>query len=187
MDPFVTVAFEYEEKEMEVYNKRSNRTLLKTKEMAKTIEIVIDEEAKREIERLDGCYVLKTSIVDHETKEAIHQAYKELIKVENAFKTLKTEFLEIRPLYLKTDRRIKGHIFLSMLAYNIVHQLKAFTKEAEVDFKSTIEELKTISSVTVKIKKKIPLTYIPAITSETLLKLFNTMGFRMPERVDYSM
>jgi hypothetical protein len=34
-----------------------------------------------------------------------------------------------------------------MLAYNIVYELKRFSKEAEVDFKSTIEKLKNIHTV----------------------------------------
>jgi len=186
LDKFVTVLFEYENKEMEVLDKRSDTSSLKTKEIAKEIRIVIDQKSKQEIEQLDGCYVIKTSITDSQTKEEIHKAYKELIKVENAFKTLKTEFLEIRPLYLKTDKRIKGHIFLSMLAYNVTHQLKSFMKEADVDFRSTIKELRSIVSVTVKIKEKITLTYIPTITSATLLKLFDVMQLKMPKRVDYS-
>ena len=185
LDKFVSVEFVYELKEIEVLRKKSAKVTVKTKEIAKAIKVMIDEKRKKEIEMLDGCYVIKTSITDHETKEEIHKAYKELIKVENAFKTLKTEFLEIRPLYLKTDNRIKGHIFLSMIAYNITHQLKEFSKIAEVDFKSIVEELKAISSVKITIKKKIVLTYIPTITSEAVLKLCNTIGFKIPNRVEY--
>ena len=92
----------------------------KTKALA-TSKILVDEKSKKEIENLDGCYVVTTSLIDDKkySKEDIHTAYKTFIKVENAFKTLKTEFLEIRPLYLRTDNRIKGHVALSMLAYNI--------------------------------------------------------------------
>ena len=67
--------------------------------------------------------------------------------MENAFKTLKTDYLEIRPLYLKTDNRIKGHVALSMIAYNIVLKLKEYIKLADIDFKSTISQLSKVQTV----------------------------------------
>jgi hypothetical protein len=44
-------------------------------------------------------------------------AYKSLTFVERAFRNLKTVQLEIRPVYHKTDERIRSHVFLCMLAY----------------------------------------------------------------------
>ena len=35
----------------------------------------------------------------------------------------------IRPLYLRTDSRIKGHIFVSMLAYNVVLKLRGYISD----------------------------------------------------------
>jgi transposase len=183
LDKFIIVEFEYKEKEIELFNKKNNKTTLKTKEIATDIKLIIDEDIKKEIELLDGCYVIKTSLTNtnKDTKEEIHKAYKELIKVENAFKTLKSEFLEIRPLYLKTDNRIKGHIFLSMLAYNIVYELKRFSKEAEVDFKSTIEKLKNIHTVKNILNDYIFET-IPAITDKSINKLLEVMKLKFPVR-----
>ncbi len=181
LEKFISLSFKYEEKEIEVFNKRSNQKEIKTKELIKSADIVIDKEAKEEIEKLDGCYVIKTSITNTQTKEQIHKAYKELIKVENAFKTLKTEFLEIRPLYLKTDNRIKGHIFLSMLAYNIVYQLKEFTKKAEIDFKSTLCELSSIKTVK-NIVGDYTFETIPEINSRGVKKLFEIMKLKFPSR-----
>jgi len=183
LEKFVSIEIEYEEKEIKVLNKRNSKTTLKTKEIAKEIKVVIDEEIKKEIELLDGCYVIKTSLtnINKDTKEDIHKAYKELIKVENAFKTLKTEFLEIRPLYLKTDNRIRGHIFLSMLAYNVVYELKHFTKEAMIDFKSTIEKLKNIYTVKNILNEYIFET-IPKITDEDINRLFEVMNLKFPTR-----
>ena len=62
-------------------------------------------------------------------------------EVENAFKTLKTEFLEIKPLYLKIDDRIIGHVALSMIAYNITHKIKSHTNLANLDWKDIIAML----------------------------------------------
>ena len=44
-------------------------------------------------------------------------SYKKLGLVEEAFRSLKTVQLEVRPVYHKTDDRIKSHVFLCTLAY----------------------------------------------------------------------
>jgi Lhr-like helicase len=71
-----------------------------------------------------------------------------------------------------------------MIAYNVVLKLKGYIKLSEMDFKSTVEELKDIYSTRVELTRKVTATYIPAV-NERLEKLFNIMGFKMPKRVDY--
>ncbi len=67
---------------------------------------------------LDGCYAIKTDVAKKQmNKESVVQSYRDLQKVEQAFKNLKTVMLELRPVYHKSDDRIKAHIFLVMLAY----------------------------------------------------------------------
>jgi len=182
LSSFISYAIELKKGNCLVKSKDGSE-IKKTKELA-TIEIITDEEAKKEIEKLDGCYVVTTSLIDptKESKEDIHKAYKTLIKVENAFKTLKTEFLEIRPLYLRTDERIKGHIFLSMLSYNIVLQLKGYIKTAELDFKTVVRELKMVKTNINTLHNSIVFENIPGV-NETLEKLFTHMGFTLPNRI----
>lgn len=48
------------------------------------------------------------------------EAYKSLINVEQAFRNMKTVALEIRPMYHKTDERIKSHVFICMLSYYLL-------------------------------------------------------------------
>ena len=117
------------------------------------------------------------------SKEEIHKSYKTLIKVENAFKTLKTDYLEIRPLYLKTDKRIKGHLFTSMLAYNIVRRLKDYTTEANLDFKTTVRKLDKISTVINKVNDFISYEFIPKADQE-MQKLFDVMKFKLPTVIE---
>jgi hypothetical protein len=50
--------------------------------------------------------------------------YKSLSKVEEAFRCYKTIDLNVRPIYHYKSRRVKGHIFLCMLAYYIEWHLK---------------------------------------------------------------
>jgi len=188
LNKFVTVTITYKEGDVKTINK-DKEEVLKTKEIATTT-IEIDKKEKTKIEQLDGCYVVTSSLIDTSktSKEEIHKAYKTLIKVENAFKTLKTEFLEIRPLYLKTDERIQGHIALSMHAYNITLKLKEFisipveTKKSKLDFKSTIRELSTVKTVVNTINKAIKFETIPTV-SDTLKTLFVNMKLKFPTKI----
>lgn len=178
---FVSYEVTYTDGTCEV--KKNNEILLKDKPLA-TITIVIDEEQKNKTQELDGCYVVKTSLIDSnkDTKEDIHSAYKTLIKVENAFKTLKTDYLEIRPLYLRTDSRIIGHTVVSMLAYNIVLKLKGYIALSNLDFKSTIRELGTIKTTINRLNSAIAIEYIPRVKEE-LRELFKVMNFKLPSKV----
>ena len=178
---FISYKVTYIDGDCEV--KKDNKTITKTKPIA-TIEVLIDEEAKKKAEELDGCYVVTTSLTDisKETKEEIHSAYKTLIKVENAFKTLKTDYLEIRPLYVRTDSRIIGHTVVSMLAYNIVLKLKGYINEVELDFKSTIRQLASIKTVTNKLNKAVSFDFIPTVEKE-IQGLFDVMKFRLPTKL----
>jgi transposase len=67
---------------------------------------------------LDGCYVIKTTASsDVITKDEFVLGYRNLQKVEQGFKSMKTVLLELRPVYHKNDDRIEAHIFIVMLAY----------------------------------------------------------------------
>jgi transposase len=182
LSKFISYNITYKDEDIIIKNKKGEDEI-KTKAMA-SIEIIIDPIAKKEVEQLDGCYVVTTSLIDtsKDTKEEIHKAYKTLIKVENAFKMLKTEFLEIRPLYIKTDKRIKGHVALSMLAYNISLKIKNYTKLAKLDFKDTIRKLSAVKTVINTINSAIKFETIPTVC-ENLIKLFDQMKFKLPTKI----
>lgn len=182
LSSFISYNINYEDGDIAVKNKDGDYDR-KTKPLA-TIEIIIDEKTKKEIEKLDGCYCVTTSLLDTDknTKEDIHKAYKTLIKVENAFKTLKTDYLEIRPLFLKTDKRIKGHIALSMLSYNIVLKLRSYIKLSNLDFKSTIRQLASVKTVKNRINSAIVFETIPDV-GDNLKTLFKQMNFKLPSKI----
>lgn len=74
---------------------------------------------------LDGCYVICADVkIETMDSTAIVAAYKKLQFVETAFRNLKTVQLEIRPVFHKTDERIRAHVFLCMLAYYLQWHLK---------------------------------------------------------------
>ena len=71
-------------------------------------------------EHLDGFYVIRTSLKEEDMvmKEVV-KSYKDLSKVERAFRSLKTVDLHIRPIYHHRAKRVRAHVFLCMLAYYI--------------------------------------------------------------------
>lgn len=79
---------------------------------------VLNTEKIEKEKRLDGCYVI-TSDVDKKlmNTQKVIATYKSLSHVEQAFRTMKTTHLHVRPVYHKSDSRIRSHLFLCMLSY----------------------------------------------------------------------
>ncbi len=67
-------------------------------------------------EQLAGRYVLTTSLTLAQASTArIVTAYRQLLQVENRFRTLK-DFVHLRPVRHWTDQRVKGHIAICVYA-----------------------------------------------------------------------
>jgi transposase len=70
--------------------------------------------------RLDGIYVIRTSMpAEHLDAAETVRAYKDLSRIERAFRSLKTVDLEIRPIRHWMAQRVRAHVFLCMLAYHV--------------------------------------------------------------------
>jgi transposase len=75
----------------------------------------IEREAK-----LDGLYVIRTSESSQKlSAEDTVRSYKNLALVERAFRTLKGVDMQIRPIYHRSEQRVRAHIFLCLLAYYV--------------------------------------------------------------------
>ena len=86
----------------------------------------IDEVAKEEDGLLDGCYILETDVPKGLMDAAtVDGRYRDLQKVERNFRTIKTTFLEIRPIFVRKAKRTKAHVFVAMLALKITRQFEA--------------------------------------------------------------
>lgn len=81
----------------------------------------LDETLVSAEEALDGCYVIRSDVSTRtmNKKEAV-AGYMALRHVETAFRNLKTVSLELRPVYHKTDDRIRAHVFLCFLSYYLL-------------------------------------------------------------------
>jgi len=77
---------------------------------------------------LDGIYVIRTA-VPHErmSSDDVVRTYKSLSQVEQAFRSIKTVDLEVRPIYHRLADRVRAHLLLCMLAYYVKwHMMQAW-------------------------------------------------------------
>jgi len=82
----------------------------------------IDEAKVKQDARFDGKWVLQT---DTELPaEEVALRYKDLLLVEDTFRTMKT-ILQTRPIYHHCDDTIRGHVFCSFLALVLQRELQS--------------------------------------------------------------
>ena len=75
--------------------------------------------------QLDGFYVLRTSEPASRLPGAeVVRSYKNLTHVERAFRCMKTVDLLIRPIYHRSESRVRAHLFLCLLAYYVEWHLR---------------------------------------------------------------
>ena len=78
-----------------------------------------------------GVYCLRTTLVDLDDATLWH-TYTMLTDLESVFRSLKTD-LGLRPVFHQVDRRVEGHLFISVLAYHFVHMLRLKLKTQGID------------------------------------------------------
>ena len=70
--------------------------------------------------QLDGCYVIVTNMTEDMTTKEVVSHYKSLSQVEQVFRHMKTTDIRVRPIRRWNAQRVKGHLFVCMLAYLVV-------------------------------------------------------------------
>ena len=74
---------------------------------------------------LDGIYIVRTNVPATDLPApSVVTSYKALSHAEQAFRTLKSLDLRIRPIHHWAERRVRAHIFLCMLAYYVEWHLR---------------------------------------------------------------
>lgn len=145
------------------------------------LKILLNKETLKEVASLDGCYVIKTDVPDLD-KEIIHERYKDLTKVEQAFRTIKTTLEEIRPIYVRKEKRTRGHVFVCMLAYMIVKYMRdnlkilGFTEKFILD---TLEKIEyTVYEIHNRRVKILPDELLPHQKS-----IIDKLGVKLPHQL----
>lgn len=149
---------------------------LQVEVQGRSLELTVNQPVLEEVSRLDGCYVLKTDLPESlASKQVVHDRYKDLAQVEQAFRTCKTAHLETRPIYVRTPEHTRGHVLVVMLAYLIRRELSRAWTTLDVTVEEGLHQLQTLSSTEMKVENggsclRIP---TPVAASRALLHALN--------------
>jgi transposase len=105
-------------------------------------------------EKTAGIYCLRTDRKDL-NEQQIWDIYTMLTDIEDAFRCMKSE-LGLRPIYHQKETRCDGHIFITLLAYHLLHTIRFKLRQRGVRFCWTTirEQLSTQVRVSTTMKRK---------------------------------
>ena len=152
----------------------------------RSLQLTVNQPALEEVSRLDGCYVIKTDLPESAaSKQVVHDRYKDLAEVEQAFRTCKTAHLETRPIYVRTAEHTRGHVLVVMLAYLIRRQLSQAWSSLDVTVAEGLHQLQTLGSTEMSVEGRGSCLRIPtpSAASGALLK---ALDIRLPEALPHT-
>jgi transposase len=83
-------------------------------------------------EKLTGSYFLRTNLT-HLGAEDLWQLYNTLRRVEDAFRFMKSS-LGLRPVYHQLERRVDGHLWITIMAYHLIQQCLYQLKQQGIQY-----------------------------------------------------
>jgi transposase len=153
---------------------------LSVKAQDRQLSLEQDETVLKEETVLDGCYVIKTDLSKEVAdKQLIHDRYKDLAEVEKAFRDCKTTLLEIRPVFVRSEKSTRGHVLVVMLAYLIIRKLRESWAAFDMTVEEGLKQLSTLCSMEIKIKDHGSCLKIPR-PREKSRELLKALDVRMP-------
>jgi transposase len=90
---------------------------------------LLDEEKISRSERFDGFLSVATNNKDLSVPQIL-DAYKQLYKIEQSFRSFKS-FLETRPMFHWTEKRILGHLALCYISFTLLNHLQLRLRQKE--------------------------------------------------------
>jgi len=110
--------------------------------------------SRKKTEKTSGIYCLRTDREDL-NEHQIWDIYTMLTDIEDAFRCMKSE-LGLRPVYHQKEVRCDGHIFITLIAYHLLHTIRFKLRQKGVHFCwSTIRrQLSTQVRVTTTMKRQ---------------------------------
>jgi hypothetical protein len=167
----------------------------KTLRIADWVELTIEERAitltvktsaQQEAAKLDGCSVLKTDLTPAQApKELVHDRYKDLASVEQAFRSCKTVHLEVRPIFLRLAARTRAHALVVMLAYQIIRYLASCWNAFDITVEEGLQALTTLCLVE-GAPKHAPSYHCLPTPRDTIARLLHSADIKLPKAFSLS-
>lgn len=76
----------------------------------------------KQLDDTSGYYVLRSNLTDKNEKE-VFDIFTMLLDLEDAFRSMKSE-LGLRPVYHQSEYRCDGHLFITVIAYHVLHSIR---------------------------------------------------------------
>jgi transposase len=76
----------------------------------------------KQLDDTSGYYVLRSNLTDKNEKE-VFDIFTLLLDLEDAFRSMKSE-LGLRPVYHQSEYRCDGHLFITVIAYHVLHSIR---------------------------------------------------------------
>ena len=110
--------------------------------------------SRKKTEKTSGVYCLRTNRKDL-NEQQIWDIYTMLTDIEDAFRCMKSE-LGLRPIYHQKETRCDGHIFITLLAYHLLHTIRFKLRQKGVRFCWTTirRQLSTQVRITTTMKRE---------------------------------
>ena len=114
----------------------------------------------------------------------MHDRYKSLAVVEWAFRTSKST-LDVRPVYVRKESRTRGHVFVVMLACQIVKEVAQCWCELDMTPSEGVNELASLCMTEVTIEHQTTINQVPT-PRESVQQLLTAAGVQIPLVLPYS-
>ena len=151
----------------------------------RVLTVKIDEKLLKDESYLDGCYVIRSNLpVDQGSMDIIHKRYKDLSNVEWAFRTMKSDTIELRPILVRKKSRTRAHVFIAMLSYVIEKHLREKWIDINITVEEGIHELSSINCITVN-SGTTSYNQIPE-SRELGSKLLKALSVKLPKAIPNS-
>ena len=145
-----------------------------------------DEDKIADEQQLDGLYIVRSNVEPEQFDAAqTVRAYKDLAKVERAFRSLKTVDLKVRPIHHRRADRVRAHVLLCMLAYYVEWHMRQALKpllfddhdpaDAERQRASVVQKAQRSRAAKAKASSKRTADDLPVHSFRTLLADLGTL------------
>ncbi len=113
----------------------------------------------------------------------IYDRYKDLKYVEDDFRSFKTNFLEMRPIHVRTESSTRGHLLVTMLAHLILRRLREAWFHLNKSVKEALTELSLICQNTMQFEDGRNVHYIP-LPNEGMKTLLDALNITLPKHIE---
>jgi hypothetical protein len=159
---------------------------LSLKAQGRKLVLTVDQPALAEAKKLDGCYVIKTDLLEAwATTQVVHDRYKDLALVEQNFRTSKTVELELRPVHVRLEASTRGHVLVVMLAHRLIQELQQCWAGENLTVEEGISQLSSLCVTEVIVNGTVRDQLVPEGRAQ-VKRLLELAKVQMPKKLHYT-